>query len=120
MYGRPGAPSAELRPNQLDADTLPPYDELDAIVERYIESEQSVEEIIEATGLDGAMVRRFAGMIDRAQHKREQAAIVLKVSPRAFGRGRPMPVAMRWQLEATKSPTGDDAKPSPNRRVRGG
>ncbi|MHC4142161.1 MAG: NAD(+) synthase, partial [Planctomycetota bacterium] len=91
------APSAELRPNQTDQDTLPPYDVLDPIVQRYIEREQSIEQIVEETDLDPKLVREITTMIDRAQHKRDQVAPVLKVSPRAFGRGRPMPIAMRWE-----------------------
>ncbi|MHC4218393.1 MAG: NAD+ synthase [Planctomycetota bacterium] len=90
------APSAELRPNQTDQDTLPPYEVLDAIVERTIEREQAVEQIIEETDLEPGLVRAITAMIDRAQHKRDQVAPVLKVTPRAFGRGRPMPIAMRW------------------------
>ncbi len=90
------APSAELRPNQTDQDTLPPYEMLDQIVERYIERELSVRQIVEETDLDPALVHETARMIDLAQHKRDQAALVLKVTPRTFGRGRPMPIAMKW------------------------
>ena len=97
------APSAELRPNQTDQDTLPPYPVLDAIVERYIEREQSTAQIIEATDLDPQLVGDVTAMIDRAQHKREQMAPVLKVSPRAFGRGRPMPIAMKWAQEPSEA-----------------
>jgi NAD+ synthetase len=96
-------PSAELRPDQTDQDTLPPYDILDQIVERSIEREQSVRQIIEETGLDPGLVRGIARMIDRAQFKRDQFAPVLKVTPRAFGRGRPMPIAMRWDEGAKLS-----------------
>jgi NAD+ synthetase len=94
------APSAELRPNQTDQDTLPPYEVLDPIVQRYIEREQSIEQIVEETDLDPKLVREVANMIDRAQHKRDQMAPALKVSPRAFGRGRPMPIAMKWEEAA--------------------
>jgi NAD+ synthase (glutamine-hydrolysing) len=90
-------PSAELKPGQVDQDTLPPYDVLDPIVQRYIEREQSIEQIVEETDLDPKLVREITTMIDRAQHKRDQVAPVLKVSPRAFGRGRPMPIAMKWE-----------------------
>jgi NAD+ synthase (glutamine-hydrolysing) len=90
-------PSAELRPNQTDQDTLPAYEVLDPIVERYIEREQSAVQIIEETGFDAALVMQAVAMIDRAQYKRDQAAIVLKVTPRTFGRGRPMPIAMKWE-----------------------
>ncbi|MCZ6811892.1 MAG: NAD+ synthase [Planctomycetota bacterium] len=90
-------PSAELRPNQLDQDTLPPYETLDLIVERYIELEQSVPQIIDETDIEAQLVRETVSMIDRAQYKRDQAALILKVTARTFGRGRPMPIAMRWQ-----------------------
>ncbi|MFO0828627.1 MAG: NAD+ synthase [Phycisphaerales bacterium] len=88
-------PSAELRPDQTDQDTLPPYEQLDAIVEARIEREQSVESIVASTSLDPAVVRRWCRAIDLAQYKRDQAAIILKISPRCFGRGRPMPIASR-------------------------
>ena len=86
-------PSAELRPDQTDQDSLPPYEMLDEIVRRYIECEQSTERIVVETDFDQQMVRRFCRVIDINEYKRRQAAIVLKVSPRAFGPGRPMPVA---------------------------
>lgn len=88
-------PSAELRPEQSDQDSLPPYEQLDQIIEAFVEQELPPEQIIEMTGLDGAMVRQWVRAIDRAQYKREQAAVVLKVTGRAFGPGRPMPIAMR-------------------------
>ncbi len=88
-------PSAELRPNQVDQDTLPPYEVLDRIVERYIELEQSASRIIDETGLVADLVRQTVRMIDRAQYKRDQAALILKVTPRTFGRGRPMPIVMK-------------------------
>ena len=90
------APSAELRPNQTDQDTLPPYELLDQVVTRYIELEESAEQISADPTLDDELVRDTVRMIDRAQYKRDQSAIVLKVTPRAFGRGRPMPIAMKW------------------------
>lgn len=88
-------PSAELHPNQTDQDTLPEYDILDEIVIRWIEREQSAERIIEETGFDAEMVRKVLRTIDREQYKRDQAAVILKVTPRAFGRGRPMPIVIR-------------------------
>jgi NAD+ synthase (glutamine-hydrolysing) len=88
-------PSAELRPDQVDEDSLPPYDVLDAIIERFVELEQSVETIIGETDFDGDMVRKFTRMIDFAEYKRNQAAVVLKVTQRCFGRGRAMPIVMR-------------------------
>jgi len=102
-FGRPPVPegsitkppSAELRPDQRDQDTLPPYDELDAIVHGFVDLEQSPSSIARSTGLDEAMVRRWCLAIDRAQYKREQAGVVPKISMRAFGPGRRLPLAMR-------------------------
>jgi len=85
-------PSAELRHDQTDQDTLPPYDVLDRILERYIVDARSVAEIA-ADGFDEGLVRRVVGMVERAEYKRRQAAPVLKVSPRAFGLGRRIPTA---------------------------
>ncbi|MEN6626172.1 MAG: NAD+ synthase [Candidatus Sumerlaeia bacterium] len=85
-------PSAELRENQFDTDSLPAYDELDPIIAAYVEDYASAEEII-AQGYDEKIVRRVLAMIDRAEYKRQQAAICLKISTKAFGSGRRMPVA---------------------------
>ena len=88
-------PSAELKPNQVDQDKLPPYDLLDAVLERYIEGDQTGEQIASA-GFDGEMVRRVVRMVDAAEYKRKQAAPVLKVTARAFGTGRRVPIAQRY------------------------
>ena len=85
-------PSAELKPDQLDEDSLPPYEVLDDIVRRWIEEEQSSDRIIQETGFPSEEVLNLLRMIDQSQFKREQAAIIPKVSRRAFGRGRPWPV----------------------------
>ena len=85
-------PSAELRPDQLDTDSLPPYDQLDPIIEAYVEQHLSTHEII-AEGRDEKLVRRIIGMIDRNEYKRQQAPIGLKVTGKAFGLGRRMPIA---------------------------
>ena len=90
------APSAELRPDQRDQDTLPPYEQLDAIVHGWVEREMPAHEIAAASGLDPALVARWCRAIDAAQHKRAQSPIVPKLSPRAFGPGRRQPIAMRW------------------------
>jgi len=87
-------PSAELRPNQTDQDSLPEYDVLDAICERYISGEQNMDEII-AAGFDGQTVRSVIRLIDVNEYKRKQAAPGLKVTTRAFGVGRRMPIAAR-------------------------
>ncbi|HEY1683548.1 MAG TPA: NAD+ synthase [Tepidisphaeraceae bacterium] len=88
-------PSAELRPNQTDQDSLPPYPLLDAIIHRYIEEEKSAADII-AEGYDANIVNRVIRMIDRSEYKRRQAAPGLKVTSRAFGFGRRMPIAQDY------------------------
>ncbi|HMO26101.1 MAG TPA: NAD+ synthase, partial [Tepidisphaeraceae bacterium] len=89
-------PSAELRPNQTDQDSLPPYDVLDAILFRYVEEEKSAKQII-ADGFDPAVVERVIRLIDLSEYKRRQAAPGLKVTSRAFGMGRRMPIAQRYR-----------------------
>ncbi len=89
-------PSAELRPNQTDQDSLPPYDVLDAIMERYVEDEASAADII-ADGHDPQTVMRVIKLIDRSEYKRRQAAPGLKVTSRAFGFGRRMPIAQNYR-----------------------
>ncbi len=85
------APSAELKPDQTDQDTLPPYEVLDAILKELIENEASVAEVA-AKGHDEAVVRRVWGMVDRAEYKRRQAPPGVKITPRAFGRDRRYPI----------------------------
>ncbi|MBI3269980.1 MAG: NAD+ synthase [Planctomycetes bacterium] len=89
------APSAELRPNQTDQDTLPPYDLLDRVLRLYVEEEQSVEEIV-ARGFDPTVVKEIARRVDLAEFKRRQAPPGLKITSRAFGVGRRVPIAQRW------------------------
>jgi NAD+ synthetase len=89
------APTAELRFNQTDQDTLPPYDVLDRILERFIVENRDAAEIA-AEGFDVELVRRVIAMVERAEYKRRQASPVLKVSPRAFGLGRRIPIARRF------------------------
>jgi NH3-dependent NAD+ synthetase len=84
-------PSAELRANQLDQDSLPPYDVLDAILLRYVDQEQSGEEIV-AAGFDAAVVERVLRLVRTSEWKRHQAAPGPKVSRRAFGRERRYPI----------------------------
>jgi NAD+ synthase (glutamine-hydrolysing) len=93
-------PSAELRPNQTDQDSLPPYEVLDEVIERYVEKRQSGERIVEETGLDAAMVKRVLRLIDVSEFKRQQAAIGLKVTGVAFGTGRRWPVVQRYSPTA--------------------
>jgi NAD+ synthase (glutamine-hydrolysing) len=85
-------PSAELRPNQTDQDSLPPYEELDAILDRYIVKNRSAAEMMDE-GFDAALVQRIVTLVARSEYKRRQAAPVIKVSPRAFGTGRRIPIA---------------------------
>jgi NAD+ synthase (glutamine-hydrolysing) len=89
-------PSAELRPDQTDQDSLPPYDVLDAILYRYIEEEEGAPQII-AAGFDPEIVLRVIKLVDRSEYKRRQAAPGLKVTSRAFGFGRRMPIAQRYE-----------------------
>ncbi len=89
-------PSAELRPNQKDEDSLPPYKALDPILEAYVENNQSIPEIV-ARGFDEATVRRVVRMVDRAEYKRRQAAPILRITHRAFGPGRQLPIAQRYE-----------------------
>jgi NAD+ synthase/NAD+ synthase (glutamine-hydrolysing) len=91
------APSAELRPNQTDQDSLPPYDVLDAILERHIEHHEPANQIV-AGGFDPATVARVLGLVRRAEFKRKQAAPGLKVTDRAFGTGWRMPIAAKVDL----------------------
>ena len=94
------APSAELRPNQTDQDSLPPYDVLDAILERHVERYQSQAEIV-AAGFDAATVRRVLRLVRTAEFKRRQAAPGLRITDRAFGTGWRMPVARAdWHARA--------------------
>jgi NAD+ synthetase len=88
-------PSAELRPNQTDQDSLPPYDLLDAVLALYVEENLPIREIV-ARGYEEALVRRITGLVDRNEYKREQAAPGLKVTGRAFGMGRRLPIAQRY------------------------
>ena len=90
------APSAELRENQTDQDSLPPYDVLDAILERFIDGEQSQAEII-ANGFDEATVRRVARLVLGSEYKRRQSAPGPKISVRAFGRDRRYPITSGWR-----------------------
>ena len=89
-------PSAELRPNQKDEDSLPPYGVLDRILKAYIEDLHSPQEIAEHYDFDPKLVRDIALLVDRSEYKRKQAAPGLKITSRAFGFGRPFPIAQRF------------------------
>jgi NAD+ synthase (glutamine-hydrolysing) len=89
------APSAELRNDQLDADSLPPYPELDRVLEAYVELDRSREELL-AEGFDPDVIERALAMIDRAEYKRRQAPPGVKLRPKAFGRDRRTPITNSW------------------------
>ena len=91
-------PSAELRPNQKDSDSLPPYEVLDAVLEDYVEDSHAPERIASDHGFDLETVRRVIRMVDRAEYKRQQAAPGIKISPKAFGYGRRFPIASRNEV----------------------
>jgi NAD+ synthetase len=91
-------PSAELRPDQKDSDSLPPYDVLDAVLEAYVEDSHSAERIAADRGFDIETVRRVIRMVDRAEYKRQQAAPGLKISDKAFGYGRRFPIAAKNEI----------------------
>ena len=88
-------PSAELRPDQKDSDSLPPYEVLDAVLEDYVEDSHPPEQIAADHGFDIEVVKRVIRMVDRAEYKRQQAAPGLKISPKAFGYGRRLPIATK-------------------------
>jgi len=90
-------PSAELRPNQTDQDTLPPYEILDCIMEDYVEHYKTVEQITAERGYDCKLVEKVIRMIERSEYKRQQAAPVLKISQKAFGIGRRFPIAAKYE-----------------------
>ena len=87
-------PSAELRPDQRDADSLPPYDALDPVLEAYVELDRSREELLEE--FDADVVERALRLVDRAEYKRRQAPPGVKLRPKAFGRDRRTPITNRW------------------------
>jgi len=89
------APSAELKPGQKDTDSLPPYDQLDPILIGYIEDDLSPEELV-AAGHDPRVVARVIQLVDRSEYKRRQAPPGVKITPRAFGRDRRMPIVNRY------------------------
>ncbi len=94
VFTRP--PSAELRPDQTDQDTLPPYAELDAILECYVEGDQGVADIV-ARGFDAQTVKRVIAMVDRNEYKRRQGAIGIKITPRAFGKDWRLPIVNKFR-----------------------
>ena len=92
------APSAELRPDQKDTDSLPPYEVLDAILEDYVEQSHSAEDIVREHGFDLPLVKSVIRMVERNEYKRQQAAPGIKISPKAFGYGRRFPIAAKADI----------------------
>jgi NAD+ synthase (glutamine-hydrolysing) len=90
------APSAELRPDQKDTDTLPSYELLDPILKAYVEDDFSIDQIV-AMGFDREIVMRAAHLVDRNEYKRRQAAPGIKITPRNFGRDRRLPITNRFR-----------------------
>jgi NAD+ synthase (glutamine-hydrolysing) len=88
-------PSAELRSEQRDEDSLPPYPKLDAVLEAYVELDRSREELLQ-DGFDHETVERALALVDRAEYKRRQAPPGVKLRPKAFGRDRRVPITNRW------------------------
>jgi NAD+ synthase (glutamine-hydrolysing) len=91
-------PSAELRPNQRDSDSLPEYEVLDAIVEDFVEDSKSADQIATERGFDVALVKSVIRMVEKSEYKRQQAAPGLKISPKAFGLGRRFPIAAKSEV----------------------
>ncbi len=91
-------PSAELRPGQVDTDSLPPYDVLDPIIEAYVERYETPEAIAQESGIALELVRSVVKLVERSEYKRQQAAPVLKVTPKSFGMGRRFPIAVKVQV----------------------
>jgi NAD+ synthase (glutamine-hydrolysing) len=91
-------PSAELRPDQKDSDSLPPYDVLDPILEDFVEESYTAEQIARVHGFDEALVRRVIRMVERSEYKRQQAAPGIKISAKAFGYGRRFPIAAKAEV----------------------
>ena len=92
------APSAELRPEQKDTDSLPPYEVLDPILEAYVERYCSAEQIAREQGVELDLVRQVLKLVERSEYKRQQAAPVLKVTRKSFGNGRRFPIAVKYQV----------------------
>ena len=98
-------PSAELRPDQLDEDSLPPYAELDAILRPHIDLDLGADDIEETTTIPRGSIDAVLSMVDRSQFKRDQTPVILKLAPRTFGRGRPMPIVMKRAWSNQRQPS---------------
>jgi NAD+ synthase (glutamine-hydrolysing) len=92
------SPSAELRPGQMDTDSLPPYEVLDPILEAYVERYETPEQIARTHGFPLDLVQQVVRLVERSEYKRQQAAPVLKVTSKSFGMGRRFPIAVKVQV----------------------
>ncbi len=101
-------PSAELRPDQTDQDSLPAYDVLDSVLRLYIEELLDVNQIVSQTGFDRSLVMKIVTMVDRTEYKRRQAPPGLRVSSKAFGIGRRVPIVMKWDRDTVGAPAKKD------------
>ena len=90
-------PSAELRPDQVDQDSLPPYDVLDLIIELYIEQDYSITQLVEETGFDRETVKKIVRLVKLNEYKRRQAPPGVRISQRAFGRDRRYPITSGYR-----------------------
>ena len=90
------APSAELKPDQIDQDSLPPYEILDKLIWQYVEEDISYQEMVE-NGLDKTIAKKVIAMINANEYKRRQAAPGIKITPRSFGKDRRMPITNRYK-----------------------
>jgi NAD+ synthase (glutamine-hydrolysing) len=109
------APSAELREGQRDADSLPPYEVLDPILQAYVEDDRSFEELV-AAGHDPEVVRRVIGLVDASEYKRRQGAPGIKITPRAFGRDRRMPITNRYLPDGVRLQAAETGAGGPKTR----
>ena len=101
-------PSAELAEGQQDEDSLPPYNTLDAILRCYIEDQKELDAIVDETGLDRGLVHDILHMVDTTEYKRRQAPPGLRVSEKAFGMGRRLPIVMHWDRDAVRTAASAD------------
>jgi NAD+ synthase (glutamine-hydrolysing) len=106
-------PSAELKEGQKDTDTLPPYEVLDAILKRYIEQKKELGTIVSETGIDEDLVRSVLRQVDQNEYKRRQAPPGLRVTEKAFGVGRRIPIVMEWDREVGEALAAEEAVSGP-------
>ncbi len=114
------APSAELRPDQRDDESLPPYEVLDPVMAGYVEGDRSADDLV-AEGFDPEVVARVVGLVDRAEYKRRQMPPGVRISGKAFGKDRRMPITNHYHSVAARTtaddgtrslPSADDGAPS--------